>query len=262
MKHHPCLASFVTLPIYAGDQGDLGNEGDEGGIGKNGPPGHPGTSGEAGLKGDVGHMGKTGPDGEQGDKGDTGLDGPSGLKGVTGTTCDCGKYRRVLGQMDVFVGKLRNALKFVKKIMLGLTESDERYYLLVKEAKNFKEASTNCKLRGGALAVPNTVNSNRLVADYVSQSGLSRVYVGFRPNITDTLAQNGGNSSGDADSIPPSDFASDDLTSASRNASCVELLSTGTWNRVPCDTAMFFICEFPKGRIRRGGRGGAVDSTP
>ncbi|XP_061633127.1 collectin-10 isoform X1 [Phyllopteryx taeniolatus] len=182
------VCSHSLIPGAKGDQGEIGNEGDEGRIGKNGPPGHPGASGEAGMKGDNGHMGKTGPSGDQGDKGATGLDGPSGLKGKAGTTCDCGKYRRVVGQMDVNVGKLRNGVKFVKNIMLGLTESEERYYLLVKEAKSYKEASMNCKLRGGTLAVPNTVDSNRLMADYVSQSGLTRVYVGLLPNNTDTLS--------------------------------------------------------------------------
>ncbi|XP_061633128.1 collectin-10 isoform X2 [Phyllopteryx taeniolatus] len=247
------VCSHSLIPGAKGDQGEIGNEGDEGRIGKNGPPGHPGASGEAGMKGDNGHMGKTGPSGDQGDKGATGLDGPSGLKGKAGTTCDCGKYRRVVGQMDVNVGKLRNGVKFVKNIMLGLTESEERYYLLVKEAKSYKEASMNCKLRGGTLAVPNTVDSNRLMADYVSQSGLTRVYVGLLPNNTDTLSHNGRNSSRDADSSPLPDFVAwsqdEELTSPSHNASCVELLSTGTWNHVECDTAMFFICEFPKGRI-------------
>lgn len=71
--------------------------------------------------------------------------------------------------------------------MLGLTESDEHYYLLVKEAKRFKEASMNCELRGGILAMPNNIDSNRLIADYVSQSGLTRVYIGVQAKNTDTL---------------------------------------------------------------------------
>ncbi|XP_077432124.1 collectin-10 isoform X2 [Vanacampus margaritifer] len=236
-------------------------------MGKDGPPGHPGASGEVGLKGDVGPMGKAGPSGDQGDKGEAGLDGPSGLKGKAGTTCDCGRYKRVVGQMDVKLAKLRNTVKFVKNIMLGLTESDEHYYLLVKEAKRFKEASLNCKLRGGILALPNNINSNRLVADYVSQSGLTRVYIGVQPNNTDTLIHDGRNSSLNADSNPLNNFTAwsqdEELASSSHNASCVELLSTGTWSHVECDTAMFFICEFPKGRIRGGGGGGsrAIYST-
>lgn len=31
-----------------------------------------------------------------------------------GTTCDCGRYRKVVGQLDVTIGKLRSAVKFVK----------------------------------------------------------------------------------------------------------------------------------------------------
>lgn len=31
-----------------------------------------------------------------------------------GTTCDCGRYRKVVGQLDATIGKLRSAVKFVK----------------------------------------------------------------------------------------------------------------------------------------------------
>lgn len=33
---------------------------------------------------------------------------------VTGTTCDCGRYRKVVGQMDINISKLKNAVKFLK----------------------------------------------------------------------------------------------------------------------------------------------------
>ncbi|XP_054637714.1 collectin-10 isoform X2 [Dunckerocampus dactyliophorus] len=223
-------------------------------------PGAKGAPGELGLKGELGPMGKMGPGGDKGDKGDTGLDGPSGLKGKTGTTCDCERYKRMMGRMDVHVGKLRNAVKFVKNVMLGLTENEEHYYLLVKEPKNFKEASSNCKLRGGTLAMPDTINSNRLMADYVGQAGLTRVYIGVQAPNRDT---GGTNSSQNVLSSPLRGFAAwsqdEELSSSSSNSSCVELLSTGTWGHVQCDTAMFFICEFPKSRRRRGG--GAREDT-
>nr|XP_061789644.1 collectin-10-like [Nerophis lumbriciformis] len=253
----PEVCRNSLIPGAKGDQGEIGYEGDEGRMGKNGPPGHPGAAGEAGLKGDVGQMGKMGPSGDQGEKGDPGLNGPAGLKGKAGTTCDCGKYRRVIGQMDIKMGKLRNAVKFVKNIMLGLTESDEHHYLLVKEAKRFKEASMHCKLRGGTLAMPNNINSNRLMAEYVNQSGFTRVYIGVQPIKPDMITHDGRNISQDADSSPLQSFAAwsqdEDLSQLSPNATCVELLSTGTWSHVECDTAMFFICEFTKSRTRRGG---------
>ncbi|CAJ1061810.1 collectin-10-like [Xyrichtys novacula] len=252
------------LPGAKGDQGETGEEGDQGKLGKNGPPGLPGEPGEAGLKGEVGQMGKMGPAGDKGDKGDTGWEGPSGLKGKQGTTCDCGRYRKVVGQLDVNVGKLRNAVKFVKNVLLGLRETEEQYYLLVKESKKFREASMNCKLRGGSLAMPKTSNTNRLMADYVSQAGLTGVYIGVQAQNMDT---NGTDSYVYADSSPLQGFAAwsqemelNSRVSPSTNSSCVGLLSTGTWAHVECEATMFFICEFSKSS-RRGGGGGREMTT-
>uniref|UniRef100_A0A3B5MKH3 C-type lectin domain-containing protein n=1 Tax=Xiphophorus couchianus TaxID=32473 RepID=A0A3B5MKH3_9TELE len=193
--------------------------------------------GEPGLKGEIGPTGKMGPTGEK------------------GATCDCGRYRKVVGQLDENVGKLRNTLKFVKNVLLGLKETEDRYYLLVKEPKKFRKASMNCKLRGGTLAMPKTNNINQLMADYINQAGLTRVYVG-----------NGTGSYIYADSTPLREFAvwsQEELlystSSPATNVSCVELLNTGTWNKVECETPLFFICEFPKSRRR--GRGGTAAST-
>ncbi|XP_019946797.2 collectin-10 [Paralichthys olivaceus] len=255
----PEVCSNSLLPGAKGDQGEVGEEGDQGKLGKNGPPGLTGAPGEKGLRGEVGTTGKMGPAGDNGDPGDTGVDGPTGQKGKPGTTCDCGRYRKVVGQLDVNTGKLRNAVKFLKNVILGLKETEERYYLLVKEAKRFREASMNCKLRGGSLAMPKTTDTNRLMADYVSHAGLTRVYIGVQAQSKDT---NGTSSYVYADSSPLQGFAawSQDVElnsslSSTTNSSCVELLSTGTWGCVECETSMFFICEFPKSR-RRGGRTG------
>ncbi|XP_076594122.1 collectin-10 [Chaetodon auriga] len=259
------VCTNTLLPGAKGDQGEIGEEGDLGKLGKDGPPGLPGVPGETGLDGEVGHTGKMGPIGDMGNKGDTGLEGPSGLKGKPGTTCDCGRYRKVVGQLDVNVGKLRNAVKFVKNVILGLKETEERYYLLVKEPKRFREASMNCKLRGGTLAMPKTSNTNHLMADYVSQAGLTRVYVGVQAQSKDT---DGTSSYVYADSSPLQGFAAwspeEELhsrVSPSTNSSCVELHSTGAWGRVECEATMFFICEFPKSRRRGGGRGTPATAT-
>ncbi|XP_062278845.1 collectin-10 [Scomber scombrus] len=270
MLNYACGSTEVCtnslLPGAKGDQGEIGDEGDEGRLGKNGPPGLPGAPGEMGLKGDVGHTGKMGPTGDKGDKGDSGLDGPPGLKGKPGTTCDCGRYRKVVGQLDVNVGKLRNAVKFVKNIILGLTETEERYYLLVKEPKRFREAAMNCKLRGGTLAMPKTINSNHLIADYISRAGLTRVYIGVQAQTQDT---DGARNYVYADSNPLQGFAAwsqeEELNSGlspTTNSSCVELLSTGTWGHVECNATMFFVCEFTKSRRRGGGGGGGGRGTP
>ncbi|KAM6909832.1 collectin-10 [Xenentodon cancila] len=254
------VCTNALLPGAKGDQGETGEEGDQGKLGKNGPPGLPGILGEPGLNGDVGQTGKMGSTGEKGDEGHKGLDGPAGLKGNPGTTCDCGRYRKVLGQLDLNVGKLKNAVKFLKNVVLDVRETEEKYYLLVKDSKRFREASMNCKLRGGTLAMPKTNTTNRLMADYVSQAGLTRVYVGVQAqskNMTGTSIYMY------ADSSPVGAFAawSQDeneysRSSPGRNSSCVELLSTGTWGHVECEAPMFFICEFPKTRRRGGGRRG------
>ncbi|XP_029360691.1 collectin-10 [Echeneis naucrates] len=249
-----CTNSF--LPGAKGDQGEVGEEGDDGKLGKYGPKGFRGMPGEQGLRGEVGYTGKMGLTGDKGDKGDAGLDGPSGLRGKPGTTCDCGRYRKVVGQLDINTGKLRNAVKFLKNVILGLRETEERYYLLVKEPKRFREASMNCKLRGGNLAMPKTTNTNRLMADYVSQTGLTKIYIGVHAQSID---RDGTHSYVYADSSPLQGFAAwsqeENLNSSlapTTNSSCVELLSTGAWSHVECEATMFFMCEFTKSR-RRGG---------
>ncbi|XP_035528748.1 collectin-10 [Morone saxatilis] len=259
------VCTNTLLPGAKGDQGGIGEEGDLGKLGKNGPPGLPGVPGETGLKGEVGHTGKMGPIGDKGDKGDIGLEGHSGLKGKPGTTCDCGRYRKVVGQLDVNVGKLKNAAKFVKNVILGLKETEEMYYLLVKEPKRFGEASMNCKLRGGTLAMPKTSNTNNLMADYVSQAGLTRVYIGVQAQSKDTDRTS---SYVYADSSPLQGFAAwsqepelQSIVSPTTNSTCVELLSTGTWGHVECEATMFFICEFPKSRRRGGGGRGTPASA-
>uniref|UniRef100_A0A3P9P1C6 C-type lectin domain-containing protein n=1 Tax=Poecilia reticulata TaxID=8081 RepID=A0A3P9P1C6_POERE len=216
---------------------------------------HSGVPGEPGLKGEVGPSGKMGPIGEKGSINNFNSESMP----MSSVTCDCGRYRKVVGQLDENLGKLRNTVKFVKNVVLGLKETEDRYYLLVKEPKKFREASMNCKLRGGALAMPKTNNINRLMADYISQAGLTRVYVGVQ-------AQSKAGSYIYADSTPLREFAvwsqEEQLYSTSSpaiNISCVELLNTGTWNKVECETPLFFLCEFPKSRRR--GRGGAAASA-
>ncbi|KAJ8394635.1 hypothetical protein AAFF_G00044380 [Aldrovandia affinis] len=143
-----------------------------------GSKGDQGLRGDLGSQGDLGQTGKLGPAGTKGDKGLQGADGPIGLKGKPGSTCDCGRYRKVVGQLDINISKLKNAVKFMKNVILGIKETEERFYLIVKEARKFKEALMNCKLRGGAIAAPETEDANTLIANYVTQAGLTHVFIG------------------------------------------------------------------------------------
>ncbi|XP_072316696.1 collectin-10 isoform X2 [Eucyclogobius newberryi] len=185
-------------------------------------PGDKGDQGEIGDVGETGIMGKTGPPGHPGNAGDAGIKGDVGHIGKMGP----------LGY----------------KVLLGLRETGERYYLLVKEAKMFQEASMNCRLRGGVLAMPKTTTINQILADYISQAGLTRVHVGVKANSDN----NGTRSYTYSDSSPLQTFRGWSDSLPSTNSSCVELLSSGTWAHTECDNSMFYICEFPKSR-RRGG---------
>ncbi|XP_010878722.1 collectin-10 isoform X2 [Esox lucius] len=238
------VCSNTILPGSKGDPGERGDEGDQGRQGKTGPPGLIGLTGELGSKGDVGRTGKTGPAGEKGDQGAAGLAGPSGLKGKTGTTCDCGRYRKLVGQLDNTVSKLKNAVKFVKN---GIKETEERLYLIVKEARRYREALANCKLRGGSLAMPKTADTNTLIRDYVAQSALTRVFIGVQRGEKEGGAVY-------ADHTPVRNYTGWGLgepPGASTNTSCVEMAGTGVWNQVECDVPLYYVCEFK--RTRRGG---------
>lgn len=73
-------------------------------------------------------------------------------------------------------------------VIFGLKETEERYYLLVKESKRYQEASVKCGLRGGSLAMPKTSHANQLMAEYVSQAGLARVFIGVQAQSSDSVS--------------------------------------------------------------------------
>ncbi|KAL4616963.1 collectin-10 isoform X1 [Arapaima gigas] len=232
--------SNAGLPGLKGDRGEKGDEGEQGKLGKMGPPGQQGLMGELGSKGEPGPTGKSGPSGERGDKGERGIDGPSGLRGKPGTTCDCGKYSKVVGQLDMNIGRLKNSIKFLKNVVLGMQETEERYYLIVKEARRYREAQLNCRLRGGTVAAPRSDETHALLAEYVSRAGLTHVFVdeqggaGALPNSPpekNSTAQKAEGPGG-----PPA------------NNSCVEMTSTGVRTPVDCSVAMYYMCEFSKRR--------------
>ncbi|XP_059909801.1 collectin-10-like isoform X2 [Gadus macrocephalus] len=221
----PEVCNTVLLPGPKGDKGEAGDVGEQGTQGKLGPPGAQGATGETGLLGEPGHMGKMGPIGDRGEKGVTGWTGPSGIQG--------------------------------KPVLLGLRETEERYYLLVTESRAFEEALVSCRLRGGALAMPKTRDANRLLADYVSGSGLTAVFIGLQArSVNGTRTQE---EYVFADSSPLGGFAAwgpgQGSPSGTNNSSCVELLDTGSWAPAACHLAMFYICEFPKTRRRVGAAG-------
>ncbi|KAJ8291043.1 hypothetical protein GJAV_G00020750 [Gymnothorax javanicus] len=234
------VCSSTILPGSKGDQGERGDDGDQGRLGKAGPPGQTGLQGDLGCRGNQGQMGKVGPAGEKGDKGVRGNHGLSGLKGKPGSTCDCGRYRKVVGQLDINISKLRNAVKFMKYVIYGIEETEEKFYLIVKEARKFKEAEMNCKFRGGALATPESENTNSLIAKYVSQAGLTHVFIGQHSQSQE------GTDLGDSRWQNYTAWAPGEPKYTPTKDNCTQISSTGAWSQLECDAAMFYVCEFLK----------------
>ncbi|XP_031295387.2 collectin-10 isoform X2 [Camelus dromedarius] len=235
-------ATHTISPGPKGDFGEKGDPGEEGKHGKVGRMGPKGIKGDLGDIGDQGNIGKTGPIGKKGDKGEKGLPGIPGGKGKAGTVCDCGRYRKVVGQLDISVARLKTSMRFVKNVIAGIRETEEKFYYIVQEEKNYRESLTHCRIRGGMLAMPKDEAANTLLADYVSKSGFFRVFIGVNDLeregqyvFTDnTPLQNYSNWK---EGEPSDPYGHED---------CVEMLSSGRWNDTECHLTMYFVCEFVK----------------
>ncbi|XP_008071404.1 collectin-10 [Carlito syrichta] len=235
-------ATHTISPGPKGDdgvKGDLGDEGKHGKVGRSGPKGIKGQLGDAG---DQGNIGKTGPIGKKGDKGEKGLLGVPGEKGKAGTVCDCGRYRKVVGQLDISVARLKTSMKFVKNVIAGIRETEEKFYYLVQEEKSYRESLTHCRIRGGMLAMPKDAAANTLIADYVAQSGFFRVFIGVND-----LEREGQYVFTDHTPLQNySNWGEGEPSDPHGHEDCVEMLSSGRWNDTECQRTMYFICEFVK----------------
>ncbi|XP_017738309.1 PREDICTED: collectin-10 [Rhinopithecus bieti] len=235
-------ATHTISPGPKGDDGEKGDPGEEGKHGKVGRVGPKGIKGELGDIGDQGNIGKTGPIGKKGDKGEKGLLGIPGEKAKQGTVCDCGRYRKFVGQLDISIARLKTSMKFVKNVIAGIRETEEKFYYIVQEEKNYRESLTHCRIRGGMLAMPKDEAANTLIADYVAKSGFFRVFIGVNDLeregqyvFTDnTPLQNYSNWN---EGEPSDPYGHED---------CVEMLSSGRWNDTECHLTMYFVCEFIK----------------
>ncbi|XP_043922861.1 collectin-10 [Protopterus annectens] len=236
--------NHMILPGPKGDPGEKGNNGESGKIGKEGPKGLKGDTGESGEQGEMGRMGKTGPFGANGDKGINGLPGLPGTRGKPGTTCDCGRYREHVGQLDITISQLKSSVKFAKNVIAGIKETDEKYYLLVKEEKNYRDALKHCKDRNGTLVMPKDAKTNSLIATYISEAGLTRVYIG----INDVEKEGHFMFTDNSPLQNYSSWRAGEPNNAYGGEDCVEMVNTGGWNDVECRPTIYFVCEFIKKR--------------
>ncbi|XP_042296877.1 collectin-11 isoform X1 [Sceloporus undulatus] len=241
----------ILVPGLKGEAGEKGEKGVPGRPGRVGPPGEKGEMGDKGQKGSIGRHGKIGPIGSKGEKGDDGDVGPPGPNGDPGIPCECGQLRTAIGKMDNQVTLLTTELKFIKKALpspaavAGVRETDNKTFLLVKEEKRYMDAQLYCQGRGGTLSMPKDESTNSLIASYISQAGLSRVFIGIND-----LEKEG--SFVFSDRSPMQTFnkwSSGEPNNAYDEEDCVEMIASGGWNDVACHITMNFVCEFDKENV-------------
>lgn len=235
----------ILVPGLKGDAGEKGDKGAPGRPGRVGPTGEKGGVGDKGQKGSVGRHGKIGPIGSKGEKGDSGDMGPPGPSGEPGVPCECSQLRKAIGEVDNQVTQLTSELKFIKHAVAGVRETDAKLYLLVKEERAYLDAQRACQARGGALAMPRDEATNGLLAAYVAQAGLARVFIGLSDlDREGTFLY--------ADRSPMQTFQrwrGGEPNDASEGEDCVEMEASGGWNDVACHLPMHFLCEFDKEHV-------------
>lgn len=127
-------------------------------------------------------------------------------------------------------------------MVLGIRETENKFYLLVTEARRYEDSLLNCKLRGGSLAMPRSTETNTLLANYIREADLTHVFIGLQVGVTEVGYKY-------ADGKPllnPTIWALQG--SHSGKGGCMQLGSTGGWSQVDCGAAQYYICEFVKNK--------------
>ncbi|XP_034515858.1 collectin-11 isoform X5 [Ailuropoda melanoleuca] len=189
--------------------------------------------------------------GLKGEKGDSGDMGPPGPNGEPGIPCECSQLRKAIGEMDNQVTQLTTELKFIKNALpppaavAGVRETDSKIYLLVKEEKRYVDAQLSCQGRGGTLGMPKDEAANGLMAAYIAQAGLARVFIGIND-----LEREGTFVYSDRSPMQTfNKWRSGEPNNAYDEEDCVEMVASGGWNDVACHVTMHFLCEFDKEHV-------------
>lgn len=127
----------------------------------------------------------------------------------------------------------------------GIKETDSKVYLLVKEEKSYADAEAYCQARGGHLAMPKDDGANAVMAGYITEAGLSRVYIGIHDLDREGIFTY-------VDGSPMTTFSKwrkGEPNNAFDDEDCTEMVASGEWTDVACHPTMFFICEFDKNYI-------------
>ena len=133
----------------------------------------------------------------------------------------------------------------VPAAVAGVRETEQKIYLLVKEEKRYVDAQLACQGRGGTLGMPKDEAANGLLAAYVAQAGLARVFIGIND-----LEREGAFVYADRSPMQTfSKWRSGEPNNAYDEEDCVELEASGGWNDVACHLTMPFLCEFDKEHV-------------
>nr|XP_037862439.1 collectin-11 isoform X2 [Chlorocebus sabaeus] len=203
----------------------------------------PGDAGEKGDKGAPGRPGRVGPTGEKGDVGDKGQKGNPGPNGEPGMPPECSQLRKAIGRWTTRVSQLTSEPVYEERYAVaGVRETDSKIYLLVKEEKRYADAQLSCQGRGGTLGMPKDEAANGLMAAYLAQAGLARVFIGIND-----LEREGAFVYSDRSPMRTfNKWRSGEPNNAYDEEDCVEMVASGGWNDVACHTTMYFMCEFDK----------------
>ncbi|VTJ86714.1 Hypothetical predicted protein [Marmota monax] len=174
--------------------------------------------------------------------------------------------------MDNQVAQLTTELKFIKNGMLGpgfpspsprgrapaacgsscrrCAETDSKLYLLVKEEKRYADAQLSCQGQGGTLSMPKDEAANGLMAAYLAQAGLARVFIGIND-----LEREGAFVYSDRSPMQTfNKWRSGEPNNAYDEEDCVEMVASGagtTWPATPpctsCASSTRRTCELPPG---------------
>lgn len=127
----------------------------------------------------------------------------------------------------------------------GIKEVDGKVYLLVKEAKRYLDAEAYCQGRGGHLAMPKDERANAAIAGYITEAGLSRVFIGLNDLESEGHFVY-------VEQSPMSTFSKwreGEPNNANKDEDCVEMVAAGEWIDVGCHLTMYFVCEFDKDNV-------------
>uniref|UniRef100_A0A3Q2DCD4 Collectin-11 n=1 Tax=Cyprinodon variegatus TaxID=28743 RepID=A0A3Q2DCD4_CYPVA len=274
LKGEAGLKGEKGAPGRPGRVGPLGESGQPGIKGQKGIMGHHGKFGPRGIKGVKGDLGDPGPRGPNGEPGEIShlipfneihfswlrqahlmknsqIVNPHVLALSSGVPCECTPMRKMIGEMDIVVAQLSSELNFIKNALpspaavAGIKETDSKVYLLVKEEKSYADAEAYCQARGGHLAMPKDDGANALIAGYITEAGLSRVYIGIHDLDREGVFTY-------VDGSPMTTFSKwrkGEPNDAFDDEDCSEMVASGEWTDVACHPTMFFICEFDKNYI-------------